>query len=183
MERAEEFRTERLLLRRWRPEDRAFFSEMNSDPKVMEFLPALLSREQSDDLADRFETHFKREGFGPWVVEVAGGPEFIGFVGLFTVSFEAHFTPAVEIGWRLASDQWGHGYATEAASAALGYGFDSLGLDEIVAFTVPANLRSQAVMERIGMARDEAGDFDHPSLPEGSPLRRHVLYRKRSAHT
>ncbi|PKQ16405.1 MAG: GNAT family N-acetyltransferase [Actinobacteria bacterium HGW-Actinobacteria-7] len=180
MERADEFRTERLLLRRWGPGDREAFSVMNSDPRVMEFLPALLSREQSDVLADRFEAHFDREGFGPWAVEVVGGPEFVGFVGLLTVSFEAHFTPAVEIGWRLASEQWGHGYATEAASAALVYGFDSLGLDEIVAFTVPANLRSQAVMERIGMVRDEAGDFDHPSLPEDSPLRWHVLYRRRS---
>lgn len=145
----------------------------------MEYLPARLSREQSDALVDRIEAHFDRNGFGPWAVEVVGGPPFIGYVGLFAVSFEAHFAPGVEIGWRLAADQWGHGYATEAASAALEYGFGCLGLDEIVSFTVPANVRSRAVMERIGMVRDQAGDFDHPSLSADSPLKRHMLYRKR----
>jgi ribosomal-protein-alanine N-acetyltransferase len=145
----------------------------------MEFLPALLSRQQSDALVDRIEAHFERNDFGPWAVEVIGGPPFIGYVGLYVISFEAHFAPGVEIGWRLAADQWGKGYATEGALAALEYAFGSLGLAEVVSFTVPGNARSRAVMERIGMVRDLAGDFDHPSVPEGSPLRRHVLYRKR----
>lgn len=177
---ADQLSTPRLLLRRWRPEDREPFSVINSDPRVMEFLPGLLSREQSDEFADRIEAHFERNGYGLWAVEVIGGPAFIGYVGLLAVSFEAHFTPSVEIGWRLAADQWGHGYATEAASAVLDFAFECLGLDEIVSFTVPANLRSRAVMERIGMERDPEGDFDHPSLPPESPLRRHVLYRKRA---
>lgn len=174
---ADEMRTGRLLLRRWKPEDREPFAAINADPRVMEFLPELLSREQSDALADRFEAHFALEGFGPWVVEVIGGSTFIGFVGLFVVSFDAHFTPAVEVGWRLESDQWGNGYATEAACAALDYGLRCVGLKEIVAFTVPANVRSMAVMERIGMVHDEEDDFDHPTLPMDSPLCRHVLYR------
>lgn len=180
MESADELRTARLVLRRWRPEDREVFSAINADPKVMEYLPARLSREQSDALADRVEAHFDEHGFGPWAVEVVGGPAFIGYVGLYVVSFEAHFAPNVEVGWRLAAEQWGRGYATEGAFAALEYGFGCLGRDEIVSFTVPANARSRAVMERIGMVWDRNGDFDHPSLPEGSPLRRHVLYRKRS---
>lgn len=183
MECADELRTGRLLLRRWRPEDREVFSAINADPRVMEYLPARLTREESDALADRIEAHFAEKGFGLWAVEVVGGPRFIGGVGLLTVSFEAQFTPNVEIGWRLAADQWGNGYATEAATAALEYGFGCLGLDEVVSFTVPANIRSRAVMERIGMMRDPAGDFDHPSLPGDSPLRRHVLYRKRSTQT
>lgn len=171
-------RTDRLLLRRWRPEDREPFSAINADPEVMQFMPAVLSRERSDALADRVEAHFAVEGFGPWAVEVVGDRDFIGYVGLLAVSFDAHFTPAVEIVWRLAAEQWGRGYATEAAAAALEHGFECLGLEEIVSFAVPANTRSRAVMERIGMVRDEMGDFDHPSLPAGSPLRRHVLYRK-----
>jgi len=180
---ADEFRTERLLLRRWRPEDREAFSAINADPVVMEYLPALLTREESDTLVDRIEAHFDRHGFGLWAVEVVGGPAFIGYVGLSVVSFEAPFAPNVEIGWRLAAERWGNGYATEAASAVLEYGFCCLGLAEMVSFTVPANVRSRAVMERIGMVRDQAGDFDHPSLPADSPLKRHVLFRTRSAHT
>lgn len=172
-----EIRTERLLLRRWRPEDLAPFAAINADPLVVEFLPGPLAGRDSDALAARIEKHFVEHGFGFWAVEVLGGPAFIGLVGIANVSFEAPFTPAIEVGWRLASDQWGHGYASEAASAALGFGFDRLGIDEIVAFTAERNLRSRAVMERIGMARDAADDFDHPWLAEGHPLRRHVLYR------
>lgn len=175
----DDLRTPRLILRRWKPADREPFAALNADPRVMEFLPGVLTRAHSDAMADRVEAHFEREGFGPWAVEVVGGPSFIGYVGLFVVPFDAHFTPAVEIGWRLAADQWGRGYTTEAATEALRFGAECLRLPEVVSFTVPANARSRAVMERIGMAHDPKGDFDHPSLPADSPLRRHVLYRKR----
>ena len=150
---------------------------MNADPTVMEFFPKPLDRAESDGMAARIEAHFERRGFGLWAVEVPGVADFIGFVGLSTPTFEAHFTPCVEVGWRLARDHWGRGYATEAARAALDFGFRQLGLPEIVSFTVPANRRSRGVMERIGMTRSPADDFDHPVLPEGHPLRKHVLYR------
>jgi RimJ/RimL family protein N-acetyltransferase len=150
---------------------------MNADPRVMEHFPALLSREESDAAVDRIEAHFQQHGFGGWAVEVPGVTSFAGFIGLNSTRFEAHFTPCVEIGWRLAAEYWGRGYATEGARAAMGFGFDSLDLEEIVSFTVPANLRSRRVMEKIGMTHDLNGDFDHPVLPPGHPLRRHVLYR------
>jgi RimJ/RimL family protein N-acetyltransferase len=150
---------------------------MCADPRVMEFFPATLTREQTAAGVARIREHFDRHGFGMWAVEVPGQAPFIGFVGLAHVPFDAHFTPCVEVGWRLAAGQWGRGYATEAARAALDFGFGQLGLDQIVAFTVPANARSVRVMERLGMTRDPHGDFDHPRLPDGSPLRRHVLYR------
>lgn len=143
----------------------------------MACMPAVLSQAESDALADRIEAHFETHGFGLWAAEVRGGPPFIGFVGLATVGFSAHFTPAVEIGWRLAADQWGKGYATESALAVARYAFELLGLDELVSFTVPGNARSLAVMQRLGMTHDAADDFDHPGLPEGHGLRRHVLYR------
>jgi RimJ/RimL family protein N-acetyltransferase len=170
-------RTERLILRAWRPDDRARFAALNADSRVMEFLPALLSRLESDAMADRIEAHFAEHECGFWAVEEAGGAPFIGFVGLAIPKFTTHFTPCVEIGWRLASDFWGQGYASEAARAVLADGFTRLGFGEIVSFTVPHNVRSRGVMERIGMRRDPADDFDHPSLAEGHPLRRHVLYR------
>jgi RimJ/RimL family protein N-acetyltransferase len=172
-------RTERLLLRPWREEDAEPFAGMNADPEVMECLPKLLSREESDDLATRLRNHFESRGYGRWAVEVPGVAPFIGFVGLAYVDFPAPFTPCVEIGWRLARAHWGKGYASEAAHASIRYGFEHCGLDEIVSFTVPHNVRSQAVMERIGMTRDPEEDFDHPVLPEGHPLRRHVLHRIR----
>jgi RimJ/RimL family protein N-acetyltransferase len=172
-----ELETERLILRRWREGDREPFAALNADPVVMEHFPALGSRGESDAMVDRIEAHFDRRGFGLWVVEVRGGAPFVGFVGLWTPTFEAHFMPAVEVGWRLAREHWGHGYATEAARAAVDYGFEEHELDEIVAFTVPANFRSRRVMERLGMTHDPADDFDHPGIPEGHPLRRHVLYR------
>lgn len=143
----------------------------------MEHLPAALSRQESDALAARIEAHWGEHGFGLWVVEVPGVAPFVGFTGLSLPGFQAHFTPCVEIGWRLAAPCWGRGYAGEAARAALVFGFESLRLGEIVAFTVPGNLRSRRVMERIGMLHDPADDFDHPALAEGHPLRRHVLYR------
>jgi RimJ/RimL family protein N-acetyltransferase len=170
-------RTGRLLLREWRDADLAPFAAMNADPAVMALLPATLSREQSDALAARIRAQFAQRGFGLWALELPGVADFAGFVGLSVPAFEAHFTPAVEIGWRLARRHQGFGYASEAARAVLAHGFERVGLDEIVSFTVPANTASRRVMEKIGMLRDPAGDFDHPSLPEGSPLRRHVLYR------
>jgi RimJ/RimL family protein N-acetyltransferase len=143
----------------------------------MEHFPAPLTRAESDAMVDRIEAAFESNGFGLWAVEVLGGAPFIGFVGLAVPTFEAHFTPAVEVGWRLAREHWGRGYATEAARAALEFGFGSVGLDEIVSFTVPANVRSRTVMERLGMTHDPKDDFDHPRIPPGNPLRRHVLYR------
>jgi RimJ/RimL family protein N-acetyltransferase len=172
-------RTSRLRLRLWRDEDLPAFAALNADPTVMEFFPKPLDRAESDALAARIRGHFARHGFAQWAVEVPGVADFIGFVGLSVPSFEAHFTPCIEIGWRLAAEHWGRGYATEAARAALDFGFRQLDLEEIVSFTVPANRRSRAVMERIGMTRTPTDDFDHPALPEGHPLRRHVLYRAR----
>ncbi|MEW9528193.1 GNAT family N-acetyltransferase [Microbispora sp. NPDC049125] len=170
-----EIATERLVLRRWRHGDRQPFAALNADPAVMEHFPSTLSRAESDALAGRIEAAFAERGFGLWAVEAGGA--FIGFTGLNVPRFTAHFTPCVEIGWRLARPAWGHGYATEAARAALAYGFGELGLAEIVSFTSVTNVRSQAVMRRIGMTRDPQDDFDHPALDEDSPLRRHVLYR------
>ncbi|XVQ15693.1 GNAT family N-acetyltransferase [Spirillospora sp. CA-255316] len=169
--------TPRLLLRPWRPSDRAPFADLNADPEVMEHFPARLTRTQSDALADRIQDGFDRDGFGLWAVETTDNGEFIGFTGLSIPSFTAHFTPAVEIGWRLARHAWGHGYASEAARRALAHGFQDLGLEEIVSFTTPANIRSQAVMTRIGMTRDPDGDFEHPLVPADSPVRASVLYR------
>lgn len=173
----DDLRTPRLLLRRWRPSDREPLARLNADPEVMEHFPGVLDRAASDALADRLEAHRAEHGFGPWAIEVVGGAPFVGFVGLARVGFEAPFTPAVEILWRLTRAAWGHGYASEAAREACRVAFAELGLPELVSFTVPANLRSRAVMERLGMVRDAAEDFDHPRLDEGHPLRRHVLYR------
>lgn len=173
---AAELRTERLLLRRWLPEDLEPFAAYSADPEAMRYFPSTHSREQSDALAGEFARALEERGWGFWAVEVRDGPSFIGFVGLTEPSFEAHFTPAVEVGWRLGREHWGHGYATEAARAAIDFGFWKLDLEEIVAITVPDNVRSRRVMERLGMTYDPAGDFDHPRLPDG-PLRRHVLYR------
>jgi RimJ/RimL family protein N-acetyltransferase len=172
-------RTPRLLLRDWCDDDLAAFAAMNADPRVMEFFPSVLDRAESDAQAARIRGEFSSRGFGEWAVEVPGVSGFIGFVGLSVPRFEAAFTPCVEIAWRLAYEHWGHGYAAEAARAALDFGFVTVGLHEIVAFTVPANVRSRRVMERIGMTRSPADDFDHPSLPAGHPLLRHVLYRAR----
>jgi RimJ/RimL family protein N-acetyltransferase len=137
----------------------------------------VLAREESDARAARISEHFERHGFGLWAVEAMGLADFIGFAGLSTPAFTAHFTPAVEIGWRLAFEYWGQGYATEAARAALGFAFSQLQLAEVVSFTVPANQRSRRVMERLGMTRTPVDDFEHPNLPPGHALSRHVLYR------
>ena len=166
-----------LLLRRWRHEDRLPFAHLNADPRVMEFFASPLTQEESNALADRIETHFAQQGFGFWAIELVGIALFVGFVGLAVPRITAHFTPCVEIGWRLAHEVWGQGIAIEAAQAALRYGFETLQLNEIVAYTVPANLRSRRVMEKLGMTHYADDDFDHPLLPEGHRLRRHVLYR------
>jgi RimJ/RimL family protein N-acetyltransferase len=167
----------RLRLRPWRADDRKEFAKMNADPRVMEFFPKLLSESESNHMVDRIEKHFSENSFGLWAVEVVGGAPFIGFTGLSWARFDAPFTPAVEIGWRLACDYWGNGYATHAARIALQHGFAILQLAEIVSFTAKANLRSQAVMSRIGMQRDYAGDFNHPSIADGHPIQAHLLYR------
>lgn len=172
-----EIRTARLWLRPWRAEDREAFAALNADPAVMEHFPATLSRAESDALADRIEARLIERGWGLWAVEIPGSVSFAGFLGLSMPAFNAHFTPCVEVGWRLSRDCWGKGYATEGGRAVLRFGFEQLGLNEIVSFTTSANLRSRRVMERIGMRHSPADDFDHPSLPEGRPLRRHVLYR------
>jgi RimJ/RimL family protein N-acetyltransferase len=177
MSTASELRTERLVLREWRESDLAAFAALNADPRVMEFLPAPLSRAESDAMADRIRAHFARHGFGLWAVEVPGVVDFAGFAGLSIPSFETHFTPCVEVGWRLAAAHWGHGYATEGARGAVELGFTRYGLEEIVSMTVPANRRSRRVMEKLGMQRSERDDFEHPRLPENHPLRQHVLYR------
>jgi RimJ/RimL family protein N-acetyltransferase len=175
-------RTERLILRHWRPSDRAPFARLNADPRVMEFFPALLTSSESNAVADRVESHWWQHGFGPYAAELAADGTFIGFVGLFIPAFEAAFTPCVEIGWRLAAEYWGQGFATEGARAVVGQARDVMGLDALVSFTPAGNFRSRRVMEKLGMTRDPAEDFDHPSLPEGHALRRHVLYRLRLLH-
>jgi RimJ/RimL family protein N-acetyltransferase len=150
---------------------------MNADARVMQFFRTRLSRAESDAMLDRIEKHFGERGFGLWAIEVPGVATLVGFAGLEVPGFSAHFTPCVEVGWRLAFEYWGQGYATEAARLALRYGFKVLALSEIVSFTSASNYRSRAVMERLGMRRDPADDFDYPGLPEGHPLRKHVLYR------
>jgi RimJ/RimL family protein N-acetyltransferase len=166
--------TTRLKLRRWKDEDKEPFANLNADPRVMEFMPKTLSREESHHLIERIESNFKEHGFGLFAAELAHSQTFIGFIGLAVPRFQASFTPCVEIGWRLAFEHWGNGYATEGAKAVLEFAFTELNLTEVVSFTALANLRSRRVMERIGMKFIE--QFDHPSLPEGHSLRRHVLY-------
>ncbi|HUC12795.1 MAG TPA: GNAT family N-acetyltransferase [Stellaceae bacterium] len=172
-------RTGRLRLRPWREHDLEPFAAMSADPAVMEFLVPLTEPAACEAWAVQLLAHWQDHGFGRWVVEIPDEASFIGVVGLAVVPYEAHFTPAVEIAWRLARRYWGCGYATEAARATLDYGFREVGLAEIVAVTVPANQRSRRVMERLGMTRDPADDYDHPNVPAG-PLKRHVLYRRQS---
>lgn len=171
--------TERLRLRPWRPQDLPSFAAMNADPRVMEHFPRVLTAEESERQAAGIADHIRTHGFGFWVLEATGVADFVGFVGLSTPTFQAHFTPCVEVGWRLLFEHWGRGYATEAARAALDCGFHRFGLEEIVAFTTPGNWRSRRVMERLGMTHCASDDFDHPRLPPGHRLRPHVLYRSR----
>ena len=170
-------RTDRLLLRPWRPADRQPFAQMNADPDVMEFFVAPLTREESDAFVDRIERGFAEHGFGLWAVEEISTGEFIGFAGLLHQTFEAPFTPAFEVGYRLARHAWGHGYATEAAREAVRFGFEQAGLLEIVSMTAVGNVRSRAVMHKLGMTHDFGDDFDHPRVPDGHALKRHVLHR------
>ena len=172
-------KTERLILRPWRPEDLAPFAALNADDRVTATLAGSMTRDQSDALAGRIAEGFAQHGWGLWAVEVPGIARFIGFVGLSVPGFAAPFMPAVEIGWRLAFDHWGQGYATEAAAAALDFGFGEAGLAEIVSFTAAGNARSRAVMERLGMHRNPKDDFGHVRLGPDHPLYRHVLYRLR----
>jgi len=173
----EHIETDRLILRPWCKEDHDPFAELNADPRVMEYFPSILSRQESDKLAKKISSKINEQGWGLWAVSVPGVADFIGFIGLSVPSFDAHFTPAVEVGWRLAHEYWGRGYATEGAKAVIKYGFEKLSLEEIVSFTAEQNHRSTSVMKRIGMHHDPSDDFDHPSLPKEDRLCRHVLYR------
>jgi len=168
--------TERLILRRWLDRDRAPFARMNADPEVMRYMTRALSAAETDAFVERIEAQFRECGFGLWAVERRADERFLGFTGLAAGVVGAP-PGTIEIGWRFDRFAWGQGYATEAARAALHFGFEEAGLPEIVSMTSTLNLASMRVMERIGLQRDPAGDFDHPRLPEGHPLRRHVLYR------
>ena len=172
--------TPRLILRHWRVTDREPFARMNADPNVMEFFPACLTPPQSDALVARIEAHFRKHGFGLFAAESRQTSSFAGFIGLSVSTFRARFTPCVEIGWRLSPEFWGQGLAPEGAGAVAKYAFEVLQIKELVSFTVPENLRSRRVMEKLGMTHDPADDFNHPQLPPRHPLRRHVLYRLRS---
>lgn len=175
--------TERLQLRQWKDSDRDTWAAMNADPEVREFFPGLLSRAESDAFVDRVSRTIDEQGWGLWAAEVIETGEFVGFVGLSRAVFDSPITPATEVGWRLARPFWGHGYATEGALAALDFAFTELELEEVVSFTAVGNIRSRRVMERIGMRRDPAEDFDHPAVAIGHPLRRHALYRILASHS
>lgn len=172
--------TKRLILRPWEFEDFKPFAQLNADPRVMEYFPSIMTSQESDQLALRIKEKLENNGWGMWAAALLDSNQFIGFIGLNEVShasLPAPFTPAVEIGWRLAFNHWGKGYATEGALAALKYGFEILKLDEIVSFTAVQNERSRKVMSKIGMHRDPKDDFDNPKIPEGHRIRKHVLYR------
>lgn len=170
--------TSRLALRCWRQTDLPAFAELNADPEVLRHFVSPLSRAQSDAfVSERIQPHFDRFGYGPWAVERKDTRQFIGFVGLMWQDFPAAFTPALEVGWRLARAQWGHGFATEAAERSLQFAFESASQTLVVSMTAVDNARSIAVMERLGMTRNADDDFDHPRVPVGHPLRRHVLFR------
>ena len=169
--------TARLILRPWLDRDREPFARMSTDPQVMAHLLPFASPEAVDAWIDRQQTHLGTQGFCFWAIESKADGAFIGAAGLLRVGYEAHFTPAVEVGWRLDRRFWGQGYAPEAAACAIRFGFEHLELHEIVANTVPANRNSRRVMEKLGMSRTAADDFDHPLVPIEHPLRRQVLYR------
>ena len=170
-------RTQRLTMRPFREGDREEFARINADPEVMEHFRAPLSREESDRLLDLINSGFAAHGFGLWALVGAAEGRLLGFTGLSVPGFSAPFTPAVEIGWRLRRSAWGQGLATEAATAALDFGFGSAGLEEVVSFTSVGNIRSQAVMRRLGMTHDHGGDFQHPLVPPGHHLAPHLLFR------
>jgi RimJ/RimL family protein N-acetyltransferase len=172
--------TPRLILRGWRDGDVEAWVRMNADPRVTEFFMQTYTREYSESRAAVVRAELERNGYGWWVAEIKDGQRFAGAIVLREVPFEAHFTPAREVGWRFAFEHWGHGYATEGAAAALDFAFTRLAWSEVVAFTAAVNLRSQRVMERLGMTHDVADDFDHPEVEAGHRLCRHLLYRARS---
>jgi RimJ/RimL family protein N-acetyltransferase len=174
-----ELQARRLRLRAWRDDDLPRFAELNADAEVNQYLLGPLTRLESDALVGRIAEHFDREGFGFWAVEAPGVASFIGMVGLSSLSYTSPFTPCVEVGWRIAQRYWGQGFATEAAEAAIEFGFTTLSLTEIVALTVPANTQARAVMSKLGMTRQPSDDFSHPLVPVGHALERHVLYRLR----
>jgi RimJ/RimL family protein N-acetyltransferase len=179
-----ELRTPRLLMRQWRDSDRMPFAGMNADPEVMAHFYSPMDAAQSDEFVDRMRTHLEEHGWGLWAVEVIATGEFIGFVGLWPIGFDPFLgRHQREIGWRLKRSAWGHGYAGEAAREALRHAFEDLGWPEVVSFTAVSNVKSQAVMERIGMVRDPSSDFDHPRIPEGHPVRPHVVYRIAAPHS
>jgi RimJ/RimL family protein N-acetyltransferase len=169
--------TDRLVLRTWKASDRLPFARLNADSRVMEFFPKPLSAEESDRLIDRIDEQFRKHGFTFYAAELKRSGEFIGFIGLAVPRFEAHFMTCVEIGWRLAAEHWARGYATEGAREVIRVAFQTLKLAEIVSLTTTANVRSRRVMEKLAMTHDPADDFDHPGVPDGHPLQRHVLYR------
>jgi RimJ/RimL family protein N-acetyltransferase len=171
--------TPRLILRQWRDADVDAWAAMSADPRVMEHFPSTYTRAQAEASAAVFRAALERDGYGWWPIEVKGGAPFAGVIVLQEIPFEAHFTPAMEVGWWLAHEHWGHGYATEGARAALDYAFGELRRTEIVAITTPVNVRSQRVMQRLGMTRDPTDDFENPRIAPGHPLRTHVLYRLR----
>jgi RimJ/RimL family protein N-acetyltransferase len=177
METGPTIHTERLVLRRWNDDDRAAFAALNADPEVMEHFPRVLTAEESDQMMRTIELHFEEFGYGLWAINTTWAPRLVGFCGLAVPTFRTDFTPAVEIGWRFARDEWGNGYATEAAKAALDFGFEQADLEEVLSWTIPANDRSQRVMSRLGMKRAPELDFDHPRLLDDDRLRRHVVYR------
>lgn len=169
--------TRRLILRKWKVTDVEPFAKINADPRVMEFFPKTLNHLESNQFIEQIERHFRQFGFGLYATELKDNHQFIGYVGLAVPRFESPFMPCIEIGWRLNSEFWNKGYATEAATKILEFGFQNLKLNEIISFTSIANLASRRVMEKIGMTHNPNDDFDHPSLPTKSPLRRHVFYR------
>jgi len=169
--------TDRLILRSWRESDLSPMVAINQDLKVCEYFPEIGNRDTTITLIDRIIKHDEERGFSLYAVEIKATQEMIGFLGLMTPSFEAHFTPAIEIGWRLSSQHWNQGFATEGAKAVLKHTFTDLNLDEVVSFTALNNQASRRVMEKIGMKHNPNDDFDHPKLGENSPLKRHVLYR------
>lgn len=167
-------RTQRLLLRPWKESDFEAFAKLNADIDVMAYFPHTLSQNESDAMAERIKKGIEEKGWGLWAASIVGGADFIGFIGLNIPLFEADFMPAVEVGWRLAKEFWGKGYATEGALAAIDYGFNVLKLEKIISFTTPLNTKSLAVMHKLAM--QPAGEFEHPKIPKSHPLRRHLLY-------
>lgn len=174
-----ELATDRLLMRQWREDDKSPFAELNADPVAMQHFPSPLSRAESDAFVDRMHARLADNGWGLWALKLRATGEFIGFTGLAPCPEDLPFAPATEVGWRLRRQHWGNGYATEAARAACEFAFQTLQLDELVSMTSVTNVASQRVMQRLGMTRDPADDFDHPRIPEGHPTRPHVLYRLR----